>query len=165
MGHKYTIETLLEVIAERRDCEEGFRLCAGYLRSGRLSATLGILARECEQAASELEDVVRALGADPGLRPCGSSGVLRSVRLRPWSALACGEDGAILEECEQGASRLLEVYRNALDEHLPEWVRSTVLRQFKGLMASDDQIRNERPIREIIATSPRGAQAGQSHPD
>lgn len=165
MRHKFTIETLLEVIAERRDCEEGFRLCAGYVRSGRVGALLSVLAWECERAASELKDVVRGLGADPARLPRGPWGGLRGARVRPWSALACGEDGAILEECEHGASRLLEVYRNALDEHLPDWVRGIVLRQFEGLMASHDLIRNHQPIREILSTSPRGAQAGPSHPD
>jgi uncharacterized protein (TIGR02284 family) len=165
MKHPYTIETLLELMAERRDGELLFRVSAGATSSASLSGTLLILAWDCEQAVRELKDVVRQFGADPERDPSGLAAGLRRARVRPWSVFASGEDGAILEECERGASRLLEVYRNALDEHLPDWVRAVVLRQFEGLMASHDQIRNQRPIREILATSPHGAQTGQSHPD
>jgi uncharacterized protein (TIGR02284 family) len=160
--HKYTIETLFELIAVCRDCEQGFRLCAGYTRDGHLSGVLMTLARQCAADMKELEGTIRQLGADPHRGPEGYAG-LRRTQLQ-WTALACREDGAILEECECGASQLLEVYRNALDEHLPDWLRCVVLRQFEGLMVSHDQIRdasNQRSIHEIIAMSPRGAQAGQ----
>lgn len=165
MRHKYTIETLLELLAERRDGEVGFKLCAGYTGSGSLREVLLMLAWQCAQAAQELEGAIRLLGADPERSPPAVLSGLQRLKARPWSVFACGEDGAILEECERGASRLLEVYRNALDEHLPEWVRGMVLRQFEGLMVCHEQIRAQRPIREILATSPHGAQAGQSHPD
>ena len=78
------------------------------------------------------------------------------------AALARGEDAAILDACERGESWILEAYRNALDDHLPEFVRETVLRQFEILMSTHDAIRGcriERAVRGDAAAP--GAQAGQ----
>jgi uncharacterized protein (TIGR02284 family) len=79
------------------------------------------------------------------------------------AALALGEDEAILDACERGESWILEAYRNALDDHLPDFVRDTVLRQFEILMSTHDAIRGcraQRRDRDEAAATP-GAQAGQ----
>jgi uncharacterized protein (TIGR02284 family) len=78
-------------------------------------------------------------------------------------ALALGEDRAILDACERGESWILEAYRNALDDHLPDFVRDAVLRQFEVLMSTYDAIRGcraQRSARGEAAVTP-GAQAGQ----
>ena len=86
---------------------------------------------------------------------------------RHWSdlraALACDGDGVILDECERGASRALEVYRNALDDPLPDLVRAIVLRQFEDVMTNHDQIRDLRsePSLRTDSGAGSGAQAGQ----
>jgi len=79
------------------------------------------------------------------------------------AALACNEEGVILEEYERGESRALEVYRNALDDPLPEFVRATVLRQFEDVMSNRDQIwalRSE-PWPCVDPGANSSAQAGQ----
>jgi len=155
MNHQYTIGTLTELIAVRRDGEQGFRTCAEYVRSERLKRIFMMHACECAEAIRELQGLVRQLGGDPD----GSSTALRrtfsGAAHRGWdnlrAALARDEDGAILDECEHGESRALEIYRNALDDPLPDFVRGVVLRQFEGVMSNHDQIRdirNRRPIRE-----------------
>ncbi len=89
-----------------------------------------------------------------------------AVADRRWgdlrTALACNEDGVILEECERGESRALEVYRNALDDPLPGFVRAIVLRQFEDVMTNHDQIRNLRSQRPLLGDCGvgSGAQAG-----
>jgi len=162
MNPKFTIETLRGLIAVCRDSEQGLRLCAGYTASPQLRGVFTVLAWRCLAAIPELEGAVCELGADPAQGAVGPRGLTRE-RGKQWTALACSEDGAILEECERGASRLLEVYRNALDEHLPERVRGIVLRQFERLMLSHEQIRDvcHQPIPDTLAMGPRGAQAGQ----
>ncbi len=86
---------------------------------------------------------------------------------RRWSdlrtALACDGDGVILDECERGGSRSLEIYRNALDDPLPDLVRAIVLRQFEEVMTNHDQIRDLRsePSRRADSGAGSGAQAGQ----
>jgi uncharacterized protein (TIGR02284 family) len=162
MNHQYTIETLRELIAVRRDCEQGFRTCAEHARSERLKKIFMIHARECTAAVRELQALIRQLGGDPDARG-PMPGTTRREWVNLWTALACNEDGAILDQCERGESRLLEVYRNALDDHLPDFVRGVVLRQFEGVMSNHDQIRDirgQRPLHAEVVTKTR-AQAGQ----
>ena len=127
----------------------------------RLRALLLSQLHECEQALQELQSLVRLLGGDPeplakDHAPCRQWADLRT-------ALACNEDGVILDECERGASRALEVYRNALDDPLPGLVRAVVLRQFEDVMTNHDQIldlRSQPTLRTDLGAG-SGAQAGQ----
>jgi uncharacterized protein (TIGR02284 family) len=162
MNHQYTIGALKELIAVRCDCEQGFTTCAEYVVSERLKKIFMIHARESAEAIHVLEALVRRLGGDPE-----AHGPLLSLSRRGWdnlsATLACSDDRAILDACERGESRLLEVYRNALDDHLPDFVRSVVLGQFEGAMSNHDQIRElseQRIIHENVAAGTR-AQARQ----
>jgi uncharacterized protein (TIGR02284 family) len=162
MSHRFTIDALKELIVARRESEQGLQICAEHVRGSRLRALLLSHLHECAQALQELQSLVRLLGGDP--EP--------PVRVAPaayrrWAdlraALACDDDGVILDECERGESRALEVYRNALDDPLPGLVRAIVLRQFEDVMINHDQIRDLRrdwpPRADPGAGS--GAQAGQ----
>ena len=75
-------------------------------------------------------------------------GRIFSASRRGWMTLPVSltqnNDEALVEECERGEDHALEVYRNALDDHLPEFVRQVVLRQFEDLMSDHDQIRVPR---------------------
>jgi uncharacterized protein (TIGR02284 family) len=162
MSHRFTLEALRELIAARRDAEQGLRICAEHVREQRLRALLLAHLEECTQAAQELQSLVELLGGDPETPQRESAAAHRR-----WSqlraALACHEDEVILDECERGESRALEVYRNALDDPLPGLVRAIVLRQFEDVMTNHDQIRDLRsrwrPLADSGASS--GAQAGQ----
>ena len=162
MNHRYTIATLQELIAVRREAEQGFRTCAEHVRNERLKQVFMVLARECTDATRELQLLVRQLGGDPE----GTHPTLCATPCRGWAnvreALACNEDGAILDLCEHGESRLLEAYRNALDDHLPDFVRARLLRQFEGVMSNHDQISDMRaqgPIRAEVAPASAGSSA------
>jgi uncharacterized protein (TIGR02284 family) len=162
MSHRFTIDALRELITARRDAEHGVRICVEHVRTPRLRALLLSHLQECEQALQELQSLVRLLGGDP--EPLAKELIAsrrRWVELR--TALACNEDGVILDECERGASRALEVYRNALDDPLPSLVRAVVLRQFEDVMTNHDQIldlRNQPTLRADLGAG-SGAQAGQ----
>jgi uncharacterized protein (TIGR02284 family) len=162
MSHRFTIEALKELIAARRDGEQGLQMCAEHLQNSRLRNILLTHLQDCTRAVQELQALVRVLGGDP--EPCGAASAAARHR---WAclraALACNEDGVILDECERGESRSLEVYRNALDDPLPGLVRAVVLRQFEDVMTHHDQIRDlrsERPTCADLATD-NSAQAGQ----
>ena len=161
MTNKYTIEALRELISVHRDSEQALRLCTASLTSSPLRALCVQGAEECAAAMRELESLVEQLGGTR--QPHGAAaGFWRSGWAGLRAALARGEDGAILDACERGESWILEAYRNALDDHLPEFVRETVLRQFELLMSTHDAIRGcrmERAVRGDAAAP--GAQAGQ----
>ncbi len=161
MTHKYTIEALRELISVRRYSEQAFGMCASSLPEG-LSSDLCLRgATECGDAIGELEALIDRLGGGRD-----AHGAVAGLRRSGWAglhaALARAEDGAILEACERGESWILEAYRNALDDHLPDFVRDTVLRQFEVLMGTHDAIRGCRALRAVRgdAGAP-GAQTGQ----
>jgi uncharacterized protein (TIGR02284 family) len=162
MSHRFTIDALKELIAARRDAEQGLRICAEQVRGSRLKVLVMAHLQDCAQALQELQSLVRLLGGDLEPPP-GDSVAAHRLRADLRAALACDGDGVILDECERGGSRALEVYRNALDDPLPGLVRAIVLRQFEDVMTNHDQIRDLRrewpPRADPGAGS--GAQAGQ----
>jgi uncharacterized protein (TIGR02284 family) len=161
MSHRFTIDALKELIVARRESEQGLRICAEHVRGARLRALLLSHLQECAQALQELQSLVRLLGGDPE-PPVPNAAAAHSRWADLRAALACDDDGVILDECERGESRALEVYRNALDDPLPGLVRAIVLRQFEDVMTNHDQIRDlrERPPR-VDSGAGSGAQAGQ----
>jgi hypothetical protein len=187
MSHRFTIDALKELIAARRDAEQGLRVCAEHVRGLRLKVLVMAHLQDCAQALQELQSLVRLLGGDRAASegiPSGgdraaSEGIPSGGDLEPpppgdsvaahrhrsdlRAALACDGDGVILDECERGGSRALEVYRNALDDPLPGLVRAIVLRQFEDVMTNHDQIRDLRSEPSLRADSGAGsgAQAGQ----
>ena len=162
MSHRFTIDALKELITARRDAEQGLLICAECVRDSRRRQLVWSHLQDCVQALQELQSLVRLLGGDPELAAGNSAAAHRR-----WgdlrAALACDEDGVILDECERGASRALEVYRNALDDPLPSLVRAIVLRQFEDVMTNHDQIRDLRsePALRSDLGAGSGAQAGQ----
>ncbi|HVW70786.1 MAG TPA: PA2169 family four-helix-bundle protein [Steroidobacteraceae bacterium] len=162
MSHRFTLDALKELIVARRDGEQGLRICIDHVRDTELRTVLVAHQRDCSLALQELQSLILQLGGDPNPRPPASA-----VAQRRWAdlraALACHDDGVILDECERGESRALEVYRNALDDPLPDLVRAAVLRQFEDVMTNHDQIRalRERSRPRIDPGAGSGAQAGQ----
>jgi uncharacterized protein (TIGR02284 family) len=165
MSHRFTIDALKELIAARRDAEQGLRVCAEHVRGPRLRVLVMSHLQDCAQALQELQSLVRLLGGgdDLGLPSPGDSAAAHHRRSNLRAALACDGDGVILDECERGGSRALEVYRNALDDPLPGLVRAIILRQFEDVMTNHDQIRDLRsePSLRTDSGAGSGAQAGQ----
>ena len=162
MNDKYTIAALRELVSVRRDSEQALRMCASSLGATPLRELCGQGAVDCATAICELEALIAQLGGERQAHGA-VAGFWRSGWAGLRAALARGEDGAILDACERGESWILEAYRNALDDHLPDLVRDAVLRQFEVLMSTHDAIRGcraQRPVRGEAAAAP-GAQAGQ----
>jgi uncharacterized protein (TIGR02284 family) len=159
MSHRFTIDALKELITARRDAEQGLRICAEHVRGLRLKVLVMSHLQDCAQALQELQSLVRLLGGELELSPRDDRSRWADLR----AALACDGDGVILDECERGGSRALEVYRNALDDPLPGLVRAIVLRQFEDVMTNHDQIRDLRsePALRTDSGAGSGAQAGQ----
>jgi uncharacterized protein (TIGR02284 family) len=162
MNHKYTIEALRELISVRRDSEQALRMCAASPAAGPLAALCVRSAEECTEAIGELEALVAGLGGARQARGA-VSGFWRSGWAGLRAALARAEDGAILDAFERGESWILQAYRNALDDPLPDFVRDALLRQFEVLMSTHDAIRGCRALRPARgdATAAPGAQAGR----
>lgn len=155
MNYRYTIVTLSELLTVTREGEHGFVTCAQNARADALKKLFVTRARRHSVAAAELRELIAQLGGDPSIR-----GKILSTSRRGWmnlhAALTRNNDDALVDECEHGEDHALEVYRNALDDHLPEFVRQVVLRQFEGLMSDHDQ------IRVLRADTPQGGKVPAS---
>ena len=140
MYYRYTIASLSELLAVVRDNRRGFAHWAEHARSDRLRAILHDRAQKNARVAAELAELIRQLGGDPEMSR-GTSGPARRGWVDFHPAVHANAQEALLEACERGEDRALEVYRNTLDEHLPELVRQVVLRQFEDMMSDRNEIR------------------------
>jgi uncharacterized protein (TIGR02284 family) len=137
MNHRYAIATLSELLAVTRDAQRGFSNCAQRAQEDSLRRGLYSRAARHAAAAVELSELLAQLGGNPLLPPR-----VQGAR-RAWlDANAPGRtDEVLLLDCQQGQDHVLEIYRNALDDHLPDFVAQVVLRQFEGMVSDHDQIR------------------------
>lgn len=143
MSPAQTLRTLNELISVTRDGERGFRRCAARARDPRLRAHLFVRAHGCARAELELQAWVERMGGEPVRHGTRIGAVHRGwVGLR--ATLARDDDAAILTECERGEGHALSIYRNALDDPLPDDIRQLVQRQFIGVMDNHEEIRRLR---------------------
>jgi uncharacterized protein (TIGR02284 family) len=162
MNYRYTIVTLRELLAVAREGELGFVTCAEHVRSESLRRLFLTRAGRHALAAAELRGLIGQLGGDPSM-----SGKILSTPRRAWVSLSDtlrqNNDEALVDECERGEDHALEIYRNALDDHLPEFVRQVVLRQFEGLMSDHDEIRvlRNNPLQGGLVAASTGGHARQ----
>jgi uncharacterized protein (TIGR02284 family) len=144
MNNENVISKLNTLIESFKDSVEGFKNCAEHV-SGQ-DAQLKMLfldkAHNCALAASELEELVRAHGGDPN-----RSAVARTVH-RSWADIKSAIFGKnkikVLTEYERGEDYALQSYREALEEDLPEDIRSVVERQYKGVLLAHYRVKSLR---------------------
>jgi uncharacterized protein (TIGR02284 family) len=160
MNYRYTIATLSDLLAVTGDGERGFMACAEHAHADALKTMFVSRASRHATAATQLRELIVQLGGDPGARG-RSLGVTRRGWVNLHAAMTQNTDDALVNECEHGEDHALEVYRNALDDHLPEFVRQVVLRQFEVMMSDHDQIRVLRsdPLQGGIFAASSGGDA------
>ncbi len=143
MNDKDIISTLNDLIGTSKDGEEGFRVCAEEIRDAQLKTALVQRSVECSTAVRELQQLVRSLGGEPE-----TSSTIGGVLHRQWldiKSLVTGKDNlAILNECERGEDVALKNYRQALEQNLPEEIRSIVEKQFLGVQRNHERVKNWR---------------------
>src|ERR1700720_3174309 len=143
MDHHDVIATLNNLLEISRDGEQGFRTCAEGVESPNLKALFQVAARRCAEGAAELEAQVRSLGGEPA-----QGGSISGSMHRAWtnikSAITGMNEHAVLSECERGEDVAKAAYEAALQKNLPADVRTLVDRQYQGVKANHDRVRNLR---------------------
>ncbi len=143
MDNQDIIATLNDLLEISRDGEQGFRTCAEGVQSPNLKALFEAAARRCAEGAAELEAKVRSLGGEP---PQGGS--ISGSMHRAWtnikSTITGMSEHAVLAECERGEDAAKAAYEAALQKNLPADVRTLVERQYQGVKANHDRVRNLR---------------------
>jgi len=134
---------LNELIETALDGEKGFALAAHDSKDANLTNVFRQGEQSCRAAAAELQDQVRTLGGNPE-----DHGSVKAAVHRGWislkSAAAVRDSKAILEECERGEDYAKAKYGEALRQGLPPAVRELVERQYHGVIANHDRVRDLR---------------------
>src|ERR1700736_3599499 len=145
MDNHDVIATLNGLLEISRDGEQGFHACAEGVRSPNLKALFEAAARHCAEGAVELEAKVRSLGGEPA-----QGGSISGSMHRAWtnikSTITGMSEHAVLAECERGEDAAKTAYEAALQKNLPSVVRSLVERQYEGVKANHDRVRNLRNV-------------------
>jgi uncharacterized protein (TIGR02284 family) len=140
-SNEAVISTLNNLIETCRDGQEGFRTAAGHVSTHEMKELLHGYSLQRSGFAGELQDEVRRLGGEPA-----EAGSLAASLHRGWidlkSAVAGGDERAVLEECERGEEAAVRAYRGALDADLPAAVRALVERQFAEVKKAHDRLRS-----------------------
>jgi uncharacterized protein (TIGR02284 family) len=143
MDNQDVIATLNDLLEISLDGEQGFRTCAEGVQSPNLKALLEAAARRCAEGAAELEAKVRSLGGEPA-----QGGSIGGSMHRAWtnikSTITGMSEHAVLTECERGEDSAKAAYEAALQESLPADVRTLIERQYQGVKANHDRVRNLR---------------------
>ena len=132
-----------ELIETSKDGEKGFAKAAKDTNDAHLRGVFVECAQRCRVGATELQEQVRALGGEPH-----TGGSISGAIHRGWVDLKAAVTGrnaqAILEECERGEDYAKARYADALKKELPMPVRQVLQRQYEGVLANHDRIRNLR---------------------
>ena len=142
MEHR-VMSVVNELIETSRDGEKGFAKSAEEVKEPQIKSLFLKKAQYCGTAARELEEQVRALGGK-----VESGGSVSGALHRGWvnvKASVTGHDtAAILAETERGEDYAKKVYSEALQEELPPDLRQLIERQYQGVIANHDDVRDLR---------------------
>jgi uncharacterized protein (TIGR02284 family) len=142
-ANRKVIALLNELIETSMDGEKGFALAAKDSKEPSLTVLFSEGEQSCRAAAAELQDQVRMLGGN-----AEDGGSMKAAVHRGWisikSAATSRDSKAILEECERGEDYAKAKYADALKQALPEPVRTLVARQYQGVIANHDRVRDLR---------------------
>ena len=142
-ANRKAIDTLNELIETSMDGEKGFALAAKDSKEPTLTMVFSEGEQSCRAAVAELQDQVRMLGGN-----AEDGGSIKGAVHRGWVSLKAAassrDSKAILEECERGEDYAKAKYAQALKQELPEAVRSLIERQYQGVVANHDRIRDLR---------------------
>ncbi|MEJ0034743.1 MAG: PA2169 family four-helix-bundle protein [Gammaproteobacteria bacterium] len=137
------IPALNDLIETSKDGEKGFALASKESKEPELVTLFSEGEQACRTAAGELQAQVRLLGGVPE-----DGGTMKASAHRGWisirSAMTSRDSVAILEECERGEDYAKARYVETLKLELPEAVRSVVERQYQGVVANHDRMRDAR---------------------
>jgi uncharacterized protein (TIGR02284 family) len=135
--------TLNELIETSKDGQQGFALAAKDSKDPRLAQFFREGEQSCRVAAEELQNEVSSLGEKPE-----DSGSAKGAMHRGWVSLKTAatsrDDKAILEECERGEDYAKSKYAEALKMDLPSPIRNLVQKQYQGVIANHDKVRDLR---------------------
>ncbi|WP_428310327.1 PA2169 family four-helix-bundle protein [Hydrocarboniphaga sp.] len=137
-----TVKILNKLIETSEDGLKGFNEAAERATEPQLKQVFADRAQSCSQSVRELQTLVTALGGEPE-----TSGSVAGAAHRGWvkvKTAVSDNNIAVLEEVERGEDHAKASYTKALKSELPPQVRQVVEKQFQGVVANHDRIRDLR---------------------
>lgn len=137
-----TISILNHLIETSEDGKKGFAEAAQKATDVKLKQLFNDRSSACAQSAGELKSLVVSLGGKPE-----QGGSVKGAMHRGWvAAKAAVEDSnvAVLEEVERGEDYAKAAFGKALKAPLPADVKLIVEKQYQGVVANHDRIRDLR---------------------
>lgn len=150
MYYRHAINALSELLAALRAGEQRFIFCAAHARNDALAQLLLARVGRCRCNAAQIAELIGQLGGNPEAPWLSRH---HAVELRADAGADPPGEPVLIELAERGEDHALEVYRNALDDYLPELVRQVLLRQFEDVMS------DRYAIRELCMAPRQGAGA------
>lgn len=138
MNDFVAIPVLNGLIRACRDAENGYLTAAQRVDSASLKRIFENLAAERAQFADTLAGHVLRFEGVPE-----DSGTILGRLHRGWldlRALVNPDEAGILSECERGERHTLALYEKALENPLPEWLRSVLRKQFESIRTTYDDM-------------------------
>ena len=148
------VSVLNDLIETCRDGQEGFRCAAEDVKNAQLKARFTKYSEQRGRFVGELQHAVQRTDKEPETKP-SFLGELHRGWINLKSALAGGDEHAILAECERGEDSAVAEYRKALEAELPANVAELVRRQSADVQAAHDRVRDLRDSAEVAKNSTR----------
>ncbi|HEX7999905.1 MAG TPA: PA2169 family four-helix-bundle protein [Pyrinomonadaceae bacterium] len=135
-----TISTLNNLIETCRDGQNGFQAASDGVNNSELKKLFLGYSQQRAQFVGDLQNEVRRLGGDPE-----QTGSIAASLHRGWmdikAAVTGKDEGAIIAECERGEDSAVRNYKDALEQNLPENIRSLVQSQYAQVQEAHDRVR------------------------
>ncbi len=140
-------DVLNELIETSKDGQEGFKTSAEKVKDPSLKTLFSKYSTERASYVQELQAAVSKLGGKPA-----ESGHIAAGLHRGWinlkEALAKDEDTAVVNEAESGEDAAKKAYSEALQKTLPADVKALVERQYQGVLAAHNVVRDLKHSRQ-----------------
>lgn len=137
-----TVKVLNQLIETSEDGMKGFKEAAEKTTNATLKSIFSDRAEACSAGVAELQRLVMSLGGSPE-----HSGTAAGAVHRGWvkmKSAVTDSNIAMLEEVERGEDHAKAVYTKALKVELPAQIRTVIEKQFAGVKANHDRIRDLR---------------------
>lgn len=139
MTNEEAITQLNRLIETCKDGQLGFSTAAEDVKTVDMKIAFAKYAAQRTVFLGELRGLVSVLGGDPE-----KGGSVVGAIHRGWinlkSAIASGEESAILAECERGETSAVETYKSVLDMPIPQSVRALADKQHTAIRDTLDEI-------------------------
>jgi uncharacterized protein (TIGR02284 family) len=140
---KRLMSVVNELMETSKDGENGFNKSAEAVSDSNLKNMFLRQGKHCGEAARELAEYIRKMGGD--VEGGGSvSGAVHRGWVEVKAALTGHDTAAILAETERGEDYAKKVYKEALEQDLPADLRELIERQYRGVIANHDEVRDLR---------------------